>query len=168
MALSNDRGKVHHYWFVPKHLFISARNICNVQLALCQPETQVMKWYFLTNFPCRPNWFDMVRVRKGGRLIDVYSHGSKRPICQNVSGTWLAWVQWMLLHPHFFHLSPFTSLLFKICTHKFSNAKIWGKKTAHFQELANNKKSTIFVLSSWKSVEMVTSWGNDFYQVSWG
>ena len=56
-----------------------------VQLALCQPETQVMKWYFLTNFPCRPDWFDMVRVRKGGRLIDVYSHGSKRPICQNVS-----------------------------------------------------------------------------------
>ena len=44
-----------------------------------------MKWYFLTNFPCRPNWFDMVRVRKGGRLIDVYSHGSKRPICQNGS-----------------------------------------------------------------------------------
>ena len=23
--------------------------------------------------------------RIGGRLIDVYSHGSKRPICQNVS-----------------------------------------------------------------------------------
>ena len=33
----------------------------------------------------QPNWFDMDRVRKGGRLIDVYSHGSKRPICQNVS-----------------------------------------------------------------------------------
>ena len=54
-----------------------------MQLALCQPETQVMKWYFLTNFQEKSGKHGTHQI--GGRLIDVYSHGSKRPICQNVS-----------------------------------------------------------------------------------
>ena len=31
-----------------------------------------------------------------------------------------------------------------------------------------NKKSTIFVPSSWNLVKMITLWGNNFHQVSWG
>ena len=46
--------------------------------------------------------------------------------------------------------------------------KSGAKKTGHFQKLAINKKSTIFVLSSWNLVKIITSWGNHFHQVSWG
>ena len=39
---------------------------------------------------------------------------------------------------------------------------------AHVQKLAIDKKSTIFVQSSWNLVKMITSWANHFHQVSWG
>ena len=45
--------------------------------------------------------------------------------------------------------------------------KILGKRMGHFQKLAINKKSTIFVQSSWNLVKMITSWANHFHQVSW-
>ena len=34
--------------------------------------------------------------------------------------------------------------------------------------MAINKKSTIFVQSSWNLVEMINSWVDHFHQVSWG
>ena len=46
--------------------------------------------------------------------------------------------------------------------------KVWGKKMGHTQKLAINKKSTIFALSLWNLVKIITSWGNHFHQVSWG
>ena len=39
---------------------------------------------------------------------------------------------------------------------------------AHIWRLAINKKSTIFIQSSWNLVKMITSWANHFHQVSWG
>ena len=53
-------------------------------------------------------------------------------------------------------------ILNKIC---LKISKVWGKKPGHTQKLAINKKSTIFVLSSWNSVKIITSWGNYFHQV---
>ena len=47
--------------------------------------------------------------------------------------------------------------------------KVWVKKqTRHNQKLVISKKSTIFVLSLWNLVKMITSWGNLFHQVSSG
>ena len=46
--------------------------------------------------------------------------------------------------------------------------KSGAKKTGHAQKLAINKRSTIFVLSSWNLVKIITSWVNHFHQVSWG
>ena len=34
--------------------------------------------------------------------------------------------------------------------------------------MAINKKSTILDLSSWNLVKMITTWGENFHQVSWG
>ena len=46
--------------------------------------------------------------------------------------------------------------------------KVWGKKKQEdFQKLSINKKSIIFVLSSWNLVKMINSWGDYFHQVSW-
>ena len=42
------------------------------------------------------------------------------------------------------------------------------KKTEHFQKLAIHKKSTVFVLSIWNLVKMISSLDNYFHQVSWG
>ena len=42
------------------------------------------------------------------------------------------------------------------------------KKMRHFQKLGFSEKSTIFVLPSRNLLKMITSWGNDFHQVSWG
>ena len=36
------------------------------------------------------------------------------------------------------------------------------------KKLANNKKSTFFVVSSWNLVNIITSWDNHFNKVSWG
>ena len=49
-----------------------------------------------------------------------------------------------------------------------SQDKVWGKKTGHTQKLAMNKKSMIFVLSSWNLVKMIASCGDHFHLVSWG
>ena len=46
--------------------------------------------------------------------------------------------------------------------------KVWAKKTGHVQNLAKNKKSTIFVQYLWNLVKMITSRGNHFHQVSSG
>ena len=43
-----------------------------------------------------------------------------------------------------------------------------SKKNKHTQKLAISKKSKTFVQFSWNLVKMITSWGNYFYQVSWG
>ena len=45
--------------------------------------------------------------------------------------------------------------------------KVWAKKHK-FKNWPLMKKSTIFVLSSWNLVKMITSWGNHFHQFSWG
>ena len=46
--------------------------------------------------------------------------------------------------------------------------KVWVKKKAHVERLAISKKSTIFVLSSWNVMKMISSWDDYFHQVSWG
>ena len=46
--------------------------------------------------------------------------------------------------------------------------KVWGNKNETFSKLASNKKSTYLVLSSWKFIKMITSWGDYFHQVLWG
>ena len=46
--------------------------------------------------------------------------------------------------------------------------KVWGKKATHFQKLAVNEKSIIFVLFSWNLVKMIAPWDDYFHQVSWG
>ena len=46
--------------------------------------------------------------------------------------------------------------------------KVWTKISAHSQKLANSKKSTLFVQFSWNLGKLIASWGNYFYQVSWG
>ena len=38
----------------------------------------------------------------------------------------------------------------------------------HNKKLATNKESTFFALFSQNMVEMITTWGDDFHQVSWG
>ena len=55
-----------------------------------------------------------------------------------------------------------TQLLLKI--KGFSHLKSEEKKTAHFQKLAINKKSTIFVLSSRNLDKIIPSRGNNFHQ----
>ena len=63
---------------------------------------------------------------------------------------------------HFFR--PRTTSLFVILE-IFVNLKS-KEKTRHVQNISINKKSTIFVRSSWNLVEMIISWGNYFDQVS--
>ena len=45
--------------------------------------------------------------------------------------------------------------------------KVWVKDTKTCSKLVSNKKSTIFVQSSWKFIKMISLWGNCFHQVSW-
>ena len=93
------------------------------------------------------------------------------PLCVKVCWLTRAAFKWAtyvnkaswLLHNHRF--KPLALIVLPSCSFLIKSEE---KKTAHFQKLAINKKSTIFVPSSWNWAKMIASWVNHFHQVSWG
>ena len=70
----------------------------------------------------------------------------------------------------FFLTQTLYPTLFELQRHTIPHSKgLWNvtseqQKAAHIQKLAINKKSTIFVQSSWNLGKIIASWGNHFHQ----
>ena len=63
---------------------------------------------------------------------------------------------------------PVLSHLKKGKNDTYHTLKSGSKKIRHVKRLTIYKKSTFFVVSSWKLEKLISSWGNHFHQVSWG
>jgi len=77
---------------------------------------------------------------------------------------WLFFV--LLVFIPVFHLH--SEMIFNLRSYDINLLKSEWKKKRHVQKLAMNKKSTIFVLSPWNLVKMITQRGDHFHQLSWG